>query len=67
MFLTSSGIEQDLRTNTSAYGVRESTSSMDVLQEIIFMIDHIAVTSWDIKLLHELVSNEIHTSPLLST
>ena len=32
MFLTYSGIEQDLHTNTSKYGVWESTSSMDVLQ-----------------------------------
>ena len=43
MFLTSSGMEQDLHEKTSKYGVWESTSSIDVLQKIILMIDHTKV------------------------
>ena len=51
----------------SKYGVQKSTPSMEVLQERIFMIDHNAVISWDILLLQELFSNEIHTRLFLST
>ena len=47
VFLTSYGMEQDLNTNISKYGVLKSTSSMDVLQEISSMIGHIGVISWD--------------------
>ena len=43
MLLTSSVMEQNLDTNKSKYAVWESASSMDVLQEIIFMIYHITV------------------------
>ena len=67
MFLTSSIMKQDRHTNTSKYGVWESTSSMDVLQEIFLTIYHIVVISWDIKLLQELLSNGIQTILLLST
>ena len=66
-FLNSYGTEQDLYTNTSKYGVLESTSSMDVLQEIILMIDHIVVISWDMQLLQELLYTGIQTRPFLST
>ena len=45
MFLTSYGMDQDLHIKTSTYGVRESTSSMGVLQERRLMIDHIEVIS----------------------
>ena len=55
MLLTSSDMEQDLHTKTSKYGVSESTPSMDVLQERSLMIDHIAVISWDIQILQELL------------
>ena len=41
MLLTSYGMEQDLHTNISKYGVCESTSSMDVIKEINLMTDHI--------------------------
>ena len=43
MFINYSGMEQYLHTNTSKYGVRESTSSMEMLQEIILTICHITV------------------------
>ena len=67
MFLTSSGTEQELHTKTSKYGVLESTSPMDVLQEIILMIDQIVVISWDMQLLQELLSNGLQINLLLST
>ena len=67
MFLTSSGTEQYLYTNISKHGVGESTPSMDVLQEIILMIYHIKVISWDIKPLHYLFSTGNRITILLST
>ena len=67
MLLTSSGMGQDLHTNTSKFEMWESTSSMEVLQERILMIDHIAVVSWDMQLLQELFSTRSQTSILLST
>ena len=45
VLLTSYGMEQDLHINTSKYGVWDSTSSMYLLQEIIFMIDQMVVIS----------------------
>ena len=54
MFLDYSDTEQEIHTNTSKYRVWESKSSMDVLQKISLMIDHIAVISWYIKILQEL-------------
>ena len=51
MFLTYFGMEQDLHTNISKYGVWESTSSTGVLQERSLMIYNIVVISWDIQLL----------------
>ena len=51
MFLTYYGTEQDLHTNTSKYGGWESTSSMYALQEIILVVSHIEVITWDMKLL----------------
>ena len=62
MLLNSYGMEQDIFRNTSKYGVRESTSLMDVLQERIFMIDHIAVILLDMQLLQELLYTGIQTS-----
>ena len=56
MLLSSSGMEQDLHTNTSKYGMWYSTSSMYVLQERSLMIDHIKVILWDIQLLQDLFS-----------
>ena len=40
MLLNSSGMDQYLHTNTSKYGVWESTSPMGVSKERILMIDH---------------------------
>ena len=45
MFFTYSGMEQNLHTKTSKNGVRESISSMSVLQERSLMIDHIDIIS----------------------
>ena len=67
VFLNFSVMEKYFHTKTSKYGVCEYTSSMDMLQEIIFMIDHIKVISWDIQLLQELISTEIQIKNLLST
>ena len=55
MFLTVSGMYQDLHKNTSKYGVWESTSSIDVLQETIFIIYHITVISCYIQLLPKFI------------
>ena len=41
IFLPSSDTEQEIHTNTSKYGVWESTKSMDMLNLRILMIDHI--------------------------
>ena len=49
------------------YVVWESTSSMDLLQEIILLIYYIAVISWDVILLQELLSTGIHTNLFIST
>ena len=38
---------------------------MGVLQEIILMIDHTAVISWDMQILQELLYTGIHTRLLL--
>ena len=54
MLLNSYGMDQDLHTNISKYGVWDSTSSMIMLQEIILMIDHIGVISLDVQLLQDL-------------
>ena len=67
MFLTSSGMEQDIHTNTSKYGVWESTSSMDFSQRRSLMIDHIEVISWGMQLLQDSLSTGIHINHLLST
>ena len=67
MLLTLYGMEQDLHTNISKYGVSESTSSMDVLQERSLMIDHIGVISWDMQLLQELFYTGNQINLLLST
>ena len=57
MFLTCSYMEQNSHTNTSKYGVWETTSSMEMLQFRRMMMDHIEAISWDMQLLHELSSN----------
>ena len=49
-------MDQDHHTNISEYGLREFSSSMDMLQEISLMIYHIAVVSWDMQLLTKLFS-----------
>ena len=67
MLLTSSGMEQDLHTNTSKYGMVEYISPIDMLQERILLIYHIEVISWDMHLLHKLSSNGNHINILLST
>ena len=67
MFLNYSGEYEYHHTNTSKYGVWNSTSSMGVLQEIILMMYHIVVISWDIQLLHESFSTGNQTSLFLST
>ena len=67
MLLTSYRMEKDLHTNTSKFEMWESTSSMEVLQERILMIDHIVVISWDMQLLQNLFSTGSQTSILLST
>ena len=51
MFLNSSDMEQDLHKNTLEYGVGDSTSSIDLLQERSLMIDHIKLISWGMQLL----------------
>ena len=56
VFLTSYGTEQENHTNTSKYGVQESTPSIGVLQEINLMIYHIEVIPWNMQLLQELLS-----------
>ena len=53
MFLTFYGIEQDLHIKISEYGVWESTSSVEVLQEINLRTGHIRTILWDMKLLQE--------------
>ena len=40
---------------------------MDVLQEIILMIDHIAIILWNVQVPKELLSTGIHTRLLFST
>ena len=71
MFLTLYGMEQDLHTNISKYGVWESKSSMDVLQERSLMIDHIGVILWDMQLLQELfytgnlINHVLFTGPIM--
>ena len=67
MLLTSPVVEKDFFTNTSMYGVFDSKSSMDVLEEIILMMDKIVVISWDMQLLHELFSTGIQINLLLYT
>ena len=67
MLLTSSGMEQDLHTNTSKNEMLQSTFQMGMLQEIILMIDHSAVISWDIQILKDLFSTGSQTRIVLST
>ena len=59
MLLTSSGMDQEIHTNKSKYGVGEPTLSMDMLQERILTIYYIPVISWDMHLLQELLSTVI--------
>ena len=66
VFLYSYVVEQYLYTNISKYGVLECTSSMNVLQERSFIIDHIDVISWDMKLLQEFFSKGSQINLLLS-
>ena len=49
------------------YGIRESTSPMDMLQEIILMIGHIEVISWGIQILQELLYTRNYINHLLFT
>ena len=67
VFLTYSGMEQDVNTNVFKYGVWESTSSMKLLKRIILVIYHIEVISWDMQLLQESFSTENHIKLLLYT
>ena len=67
MFPTYYGMEQDLHTNISKYGVWDSKSSIDRLQERILMIDPTEVISWDMQLLHDLFSTGNQIKLLLST
>ena len=67
ILLNSYGMEQDLHTNTSTYGVWDSTSSMGVLQERSMIIYHIAVILWDMRLLKKLLSTVKQINLLLST
>ena len=60
-------MEQGLHKNISKYVVWESTSSVDVLQEIIFTIDHTVVISWDMQILKYLFSSESDINIFLST
>ena len=53
MFLTSSHMEQYLYTNKWKYVVWYYTSSIGLLQEIILMIYHIDVISWDMQLIQK--------------
>ena len=66
VLLNSSEMEQDLHTNTSKYGVWAYKLPMGVLQEIILMIDHIEIISWDIQLLQKLFYTGIWIVLLLS-
>ena len=67
ILLTSYRMEQELHTNISKYGVRESKSSMDAIQEISSMIYPIGVISWYTHLLKELFSTRNHIKLLLYT
>ena len=59
MLPTYYGMEQELHTNISKYGVWESTPSMDVLQERNLMIDHIGVILWDLSSIFFLVARTL--------
>ena len=61
MLHNSSGMGQYYITNTYKSGVLESIWSMCVLQDIIWIIDQIKNTSWDMKLLKELFSTVNYT------
>ena len=61
------GMELELHTNITKYGVWESISSMDVLQEKQLMIDNIRVILWDIQLLQELIYTGNKINHLLFT
>ena len=67
ILITSFGIEKRSSYKYIKYGFWESTSSMDVLQQIILMIDHIMVISWYMQLLLDLFSTGNHINILLST
>ena len=67
MYHTSYVMHQENITDTSKSGMLESTLSMGVLQEIIYIIYQIAIASWDIQLLLVLLSNRNHTGLTTST
>ena len=67
MLLTSSYMEQNIYSNTSKYGVWESTSPMGVLKEIILMVVPIEVISWGIQILQELLYTRNYNNHLLFT
>ena len=67
MFPIFYGMEQDLHTNISKYGVWESTYSMDVLQEIKLMTYHIMDILWGMQLLQELLYSVNQINHLLFT
>ena len=62
MLFTYSGMEQNVHTKTSKYGVRESTSSMGVLQERSLVVDHIENILWYMQIQQELLSTGNHTN-----
>ena len=67
MFHTSTGMVQYQHTNTSKSGVWEFLLWMGLLQERSSIIYHIALTAWDIWLLHELFSTASYTSLIITT
>ena len=59
-------MNQDHNANTAKYGMWESTSSMGMLKEGSFNIYNMAVNSWYMQLLHELLYTGSQTNILLS-
>ena len=55
-FLTDYGMEKDLYTNSTKYGMWDITALMDMLQKRSLMVYHILVISWDGQSLKELFS-----------